>query len=54
MIEDSIVQAGSTDGMGRRFQLFRISNLEMVDLTGASWNQIRSLLERIDALQRAA
>lgn len=43
-------RGSSTDRVGRRFQLLRISNLKMVSLTFASWNRIGAWLRRIEAV----
>jgi hypothetical protein len=43
----------STDGVGR-FRSFGIKDLEMVDQTGASWNQIAMWLRQLDSLRAAA
>jgi hypothetical protein len=46
--------SGSINGVGLRFQPFRINDLEMVDQTGASWNRIVIWLRRVEALRQAA
>jgi hypothetical protein len=45
-------QCGSINGVGSDLQPLRINDLEMVDLTGASWNQLIGWLRNIQALQR--
>jgi hypothetical protein len=46
--------SGSTNCVGGRFRSFEISNLEMVDQIGASWNHLKIWLERIDSLREAS
>jgi hypothetical protein len=46
--------AGSINGVGVRFQAFRINDLEMVDQNGVSWNRVTSWLRVVDALRRVA
>ena len=41
---------GSINEVGWRFRSFKINDLEMVDLTGTSWNQIAGWLERISRM----
>ena len=45
---------GSTNGVGSRFQSFRINDLEMVDQNSASWNQLSGWLREIASLREAA
>ena len=45
---------GSINEVGWRFQPFRINDLEMVELTGASWNPVVSWLRHVEALRSAA
>jgi hypothetical protein len=42
------VKRGSINEVGRRFKSFKTNDLELVDLTGGSWNHIAVLLRRID------
>ena len=46
--------AGSINQMAWQFQSFRINDLEIVDQSNASWNQIVSWVSQIDALINAA
>ena len=41
---------GSTNRVGSRFQSFGINDLEMVDQTGVSWNQLAVWLIRVGGL----
>lgn len=50
----SAVAGGSIDGLGGRFWCFRIKDLELVDLTRGSWNQVTSWLQGLERLRRAA
>ena len=45
---------GSKNSVGRRFQWFEINELEIVDLTGASWNQHWHWLNRLDQIRSSA
>ena len=45
---------GSTCGFGSDRKSLEIKRLEMVDLTGANWNQVQGWLSRLDAVRRAA
>jgi hypothetical protein len=36
------------------FQTFRMSDWELVDLTGAIWNHTREWLRRVDGLRRGS
>ena len=45
---------GSTNGVGCRFQSFRISDLDVVSQTFASWNRMDRFVRQIEALRRAA
>lgn len=42
---------GSKNSVGRRFQWFEINELEIVDQTGASWNQIALWLRQLQELR---
>jgi len=46
--------SGSIDGVGWRFQSFKINDLEMVDQNSVSWNQIGLWIRKLDALRGAA
>jgi hypothetical protein len=45
---------GSIASLGCRFRSFGLNELEMVALTGASWNRMLSWLRQVEALSRAA
>ena len=45
---------GSTSTIWVDSPLLRISGLELVDLTGGTWNQIAAWLTRLNGLRRAA
>ena len=51
-----LLEAAARDPLerGLRFQPFRISDLEMVSLTFASWNQLDRWLRQVEGLRRAA
>jgi len=49
-----LVAGGSITGVGSRFQLFRINNLEMVDQNSGSWNQLVDFLSQVDRLREPA
>jgi hypothetical protein len=46
--------AGSIDGLGTRFQMFRINSLEMVAQIFTSSNPLISWLRQIEGFQQAA
>jgi hypothetical protein len=48
------VHSGSIDGVGWRFQSFRINDLELVDQIFPRWNPLTSWIRQIDAVMRAA
>jgi len=52
--ERLVARARSTDGVGCRFQIFGINDLEVVTLNFARWNLIRSFLREVKSLRSAA
>jgi hypothetical protein len=46
--------AGSIDGVGWRFQSFKINDLEMVDQIFPRWNPLTSWMRQIEDFQMAA
>ena len=46
--------AGSIDGVGWRFQSFRINDLEMVAQICPRWNPLTSWMRQVEDFQRAA
>jgi hypothetical protein len=46
--------AGSIDGVGWRFQSFKINDLELVDQNSASWNRLAHWFGLMEALKKAA
>ncbi len=51
---NSYSHSGSIYGVGRRFQLFRINNLEMVDQNSVSWNRVVQWMRQLESLSRAS
>jgi hypothetical protein len=47
-------ERGSTNGVGSKFQPFRISDLELVDQNSASWNRLAHWFGLMEALKKAA
>jgi hypothetical protein len=45
---------GSIDGVGSRFQSFRINDVEMVDQNSVSWNRLVHWFGLMEALKNAA
>jgi transposase len=49
-----LAHTGSNSRFGLDFQPFGINGMELVDLTGASWNPLLSWLRNVEGLQRVA
>ena len=45
---------GSINEVGRRFQSSRVNDLELVDLTGASWNRVVQWMRQLESLSQAS
>ena len=50
----SLTTSGSIDGVGWRFQSFKINDLEMVAQIFPTWNPLTSWMRQIEDFQRAA